>query len=264
MAVVASANGTRRSAERRPARRADAIVHDLLERIVSSDLNAGDLLPTEPTLCDSYGVSRTVIREAVKSLEEKGLVTARQGIGTLVSPQEAWNLLDPALLAAIVRHDERYEVLDQLIGVRTALESQMARDAARRATPTDIHELSQLMDELDASIKTPEHMDDLDVIFHERIMLASGNQLARAIVRTVHAEARRSIRYSGKSSVSDRELSNKQHRAVLAAIIAGDADEAAAKMTAHINEAWERRRPRKGRGPARLDAHRPRRGLPPS
>jgi DNA-binding FadR family transcriptional regulator len=251
MAVFASANGTRRSAAHRPARRADAVVHDLLERIVSSDLTAGDLLPTEPSLCDSYGVSRTVIREAVKSLEEKGLVTARQGIGTLVSPQEAWNLLDPDLLAAIVRHDEQYEVFDQLIRVRTALESQMASDAARRATPADIRELNQLMAELDASVKTPEHMDDVDVMFHERIMLASGNQLARAIVRTVHAEARRSVRYSGKSSVSDRELSNQQHRAVLAAIAAGDADEAAARMTAHINEAWERRRPRKSKSSTR-------------
>lgn len=248
MAVVASANGTRPSAARRPARRADAVVHDLLERIVSGGLVERDLLPREPALCDEYGVSRTVIREAVKSLEEKGLVTARQGIGTLVSAQEAWNLLDPELLAAIVRHDEQYEILDQLIMVRTALESQMAGDAARRANAADLHDLTELMAQLDASTKTPEQMDDVDVAFHERIMLASGNQLARAIVRTVHAEARRSIRYSGKASVSDRELSNSQHRAVLAAIAAGDADEAATRMTAHITEAWERRRPRKRRG----------------
>lgn len=250
MAVIASANGTRRSAQR-PARRADAVVHDLLERIVSGELGEGDLLPTEPSLCDAYGVSRTVIREAVKSLEEKGLVTARQGIGTLVSAQEAWNLLDPDVLAAIVRHDEQYDILDQLIMVRTALESQMAHDAARRATEADLRELTELMSELDASIKTPEHMDDVDVMFHQRIMLASGNQLARAIVRTVHAEARRSVRYSGKSSVSDRELSNKQHRGVLEAIAAGDAEEAATRMTAHITEAWERRRPRKARGSSR-------------
>jgi DNA-binding FadR family transcriptional regulator len=251
MAVFAPANGSRRSAAQRPARRADAVVHDLLERIVSGELGEGGLLPIEPSLCDAYGVSRTVIREAVKSLEEKGLVTARQGIGTLVSAQEAWNLLDPDLLAAIVRHDEQYEILDQLIKVRTALESQMAHDAARRATAADIRELKALMAELEDSVRTPEHMDDVDVMFHQRIMLASGNQLARAIVRTVHAEARRSVRYSGGASVSDRELSNKQHRAVLDAIVAGDADEAAARMTTHITEAWERRRPRKGRGSTR-------------
>ncbi|RZS91664.1 DNA-binding FadR family transcriptional regulator [Motilibacter rhizosphaerae] len=227
----------------RPARRADAVLDGLLEQIVAGELAPGSPVPTEPMLVEAYGVSRTVVREAVKLLEQKGLVTARQGIGTLVSPQDHWNLLDTEVLAAIVRHDEEYEVLDQLISVRTALESQMAADAARLATEEDLRELSELMRELDGLVRTPERMDDVDVAFHERIMLASGNQLGRAIVRTVHAEARRSQRYSGHSTPSLRRQSNRQHQAILAAIAAGEAERAAELMTQHITESWKRRRP---------------------
>ncbi len=251
MAVIAPVSGSRRPEGQRPSRRADAVVTDLLERIVSGDLHPTDLAPTEPMLCEAYGVSRTVAREAVKTLEEKGLLQARQGIGTLVSPQEAWNLLDPDVLAAIVRHDEEYEVLDQLIVVRTVLESALAREAARRRTDHDLHELNVLMDELDTCVREPERMDRVDVAFHERIMLVSGNQLARAIVKTVHAEARRSTRYSGSVSVADRQRTNRQHRGVLAAITAGDSELAASLMVDHISDAWRRRRPRAKPEPTR-------------
>lgn len=235
--------GGQRPASGRPVRRSDALVDDLVERIVAGDIDSGSAMPTEPALCSAYGVSRTVVREAVKSLEEKGLVTAFQGIGTLVSRQDSWNLLDPQVLAAIVRHDEQYDVLDQLIAVRSALESAMVAEAARRATPADLGELRVLMEELDRSSKTPRQMDDLDVGFHERLMLVSGNVLGRAIVHTVHAEARKSNRYSGHSSLADRKLSNNQHRAVLEAVAAGDAEGASLLMAAHISDAWQRRRP---------------------
>lgn len=224
-------------------RRADAVVEHLIELIVSGALRPGGLLPVESSLCQAFGVSRTVVREAVKSLEAKGLLSVRQGVGTLVSAQESWNLLDPALLTAIVRHDDRYDVLDQLIDVRTALESSMAREAARLATPADIAELRELMTRLDAAVREPDLLDDIDVTFHERIMLVSGNRLGRSIVHTVHAEARRSPRYVGHSELKHRRQSNRQHRAVLEAIEAKDPDAAAALMAEHITTSWQRRRP---------------------
>ncbi|MBE8516758.1 FadR family transcriptional regulator [Amycolatopsis sp. H6(2020)] len=224
-------------------RRADAVVDHLVELIASGVLQPDRLLPVEPALCETFGVSRTVVREAIKSLEAKGLVKARQGVGTLVSAQESWNLLDPALLAAIVRHDQRYDILDQLIDVRTSLESSMAREAARRATPADLAELRELMARLDAAVREPDLLDDIDVAFHERIMLVSGNRLGRAIVHTVHAEARRSPRYVGHSELRHRRQSNRQHRAVLEAIEAGDPDAAGSLMAAHIATSWQRRRP---------------------
>jgi DNA-binding FadR family transcriptional regulator len=231
-------------------RRADALVDHLIDLIVSGTVPAEQLLPVESALCEAYGVSRTVVREAIKSLEAKGLLRARQGVGTLVSAQDSWNLLDPAVLAAIVRHDEQYDVLDQLILVRTSLESSLAREAASRATPADLADLHDLLAQLDAAVREPHRLDDVDVAFHERIMLASSNQLGRAIVHTVHAEARHSQRYVGHSTLAHRQQSNRQHRAVLNAIESRDPDAAGSLMAEHIASSWQRRRPAAPHHPA--------------
>ena len=106
---------------RRPARLALAVIEALADQIVSGQLPAGSQLPPEPTLCEIFGVSRITVREAVKSLEEKGLVLARQGSGTTVTEQDGWTLLDPIVLAAVVRHDTQLTLLDQLVDVRARL-----------------------------------------------------------------------------------------------------------------------------------------------
>lgn len=228
---------------RRPARLADLVVESLLDGVVSGARPEGSTLPNEPALCAEFGVSRTVVREAIKTLEEKGLVKARQGLGTTVLGQDAWNLLDPAVLAATVRHDDQLSVLDQLISVRSALESQMAAQAARLGTPEQKTSIRDAWDTMAAQVGDAVAFAETDVEFHERVMLASGNRLARAIVRTVHAEARTSMRYVGHPSRADCELSNAQHLAVLVAIEASDADQASEAMTTHIADAWSRRRP---------------------
>ena len=66
----------------------------------------------------------------MKALEEKGLARARQGRGTTITPPDEWNLLDPMVLEATIRADETMEVLDELVDVRAALESDMVRSAA--------------------------------------------------------------------------------------------------------------------------------------
>jgi GntR family galactonate operon transcriptional repressor len=233
----------------RPGRRADAVIQHLTDLIVGGGIGPDQLLPVETSLCEAYGVSRTVLREAIKSLEAKGLVRARQGIGTQVCVQESWNLLDPDVLSAVVRQDERYDILDQLIVVRSSLESSLAREAALRATRADLADLRSLMAQLEAAVGEPEVLNEVDVAFHERIMLASGNQLGRAIVHTVHAEARRSRRYVGHSTLAHRQQSNRQHLAVLEAIEARDGDVAASLMADHIATSWRQRRPT--RRPAR-------------
>ncbi len=242
--LTAATAGTVRT--QRPARLAALVVESLLDRVVSGALAEGATLPNEPALCAEFGVSRTVVREAVKTLEEKGLVKARQGLGTTVLGQDAWNLLDPMVLAATVRHDEELVVLDQLISVRSALESQMAAQAARLGTAEQKSSIRDAWDTMAAQVADAVAFAETDVEFHERVMLASGNRLARAVVRTVHAEARTSMRYVGHPSRNDCELSNAQHLAVLEAIEAGDADQASTAMTNHIADAWSRRRPSAG------------------
>src|SRR5438445_4333733 len=102
---------------RRPQRRATAVVGDLVDRIVGSELPVGSALPIEPVLCEMFSVSRTVIREAVKSLEAMRLVTVQQGYGTTVRDPEDWDLLDPVVLAAFIRHDAELAILEDLVDV---------------------------------------------------------------------------------------------------------------------------------------------------
>jgi DNA-binding FadR family transcriptional regulator len=235
-----------RTVPKRPARLGAVVVSELLDRVVSGALPQLSTLPNEPALCEAFGVSRTVIREAVKVLEEKGLLHAKQGHGTTVAPYDSWNLLDPMVLAASVRHDHELRMLDDIVDVRRVLEAQMARQAATNATEADLAEIRALLGKLTEQVATPRVFILTDVDFHDAVMRASGNRLGRAIVRTVHSEARASTRYNGQPRRSDCEASNAGHTAIYERIVARDPDGAAQAMSEHILGAWmSRRAPRR-------------------
>ena len=85
------------STARRPRRLATAVIDGLVDRLASGALTAGEALPTEPVLCESFDVSRTVVREAVKALEAMGMVSVQQGQGTTVRSLAEWDLTNPTL-----------------------------------------------------------------------------------------------------------------------------------------------------------------------
>ncbi|MET0860228.1 MAG: GntR family transcriptional regulator, partial [Microbacterium sp.] len=95
-----------------------AVVHDLVSAIVTGEVAPGESLPPEGDLSAHFGVSRTVIRESVKRIEEKGLVTVVQGRGTRVQPSTSWNILDPVVLSVLLENDSSLGVLDELATVR--------------------------------------------------------------------------------------------------------------------------------------------------
>jgi len=160
---------------RRPTRLATALVEDLVDRIVASEIPVGSALPTEPALCEMFGVSRTVVREAVKSLESMRLVRAQQGLGTRVRAAVDWDLLNPVVLAASVRHDAERSILEDLVSVRRALEGQMAAQAAKAATDAQL-----------AHIEAALRLVQAEAIGHDPALTeAQDNQLAR-ITRIAH------------------------------------------------------------------------------
>jgi DNA-binding FadR family transcriptional regulator len=227
---------------KRPARLGTAVVDVLLDRIVAGELEPGTLLPNEPRLCEAFSVSRTVIREAIKILEQKGLVRAKQGQGTRVAMPDEWNLLDPMVLEASVRHDKDLRILDDVVEVRRVLESEMARQAAVNATAGDRAEMNTLLDRLSAEVVTPERHMLTDLQFHDVIMRASGNRLGRAVVRAIHSEARTSDRYIGYPRRVDCEASDVGHAQIYDRIAAGDPEGAATAMSEHIVGSWLARR----------------------
>ncbi|WP_225102177.1 FadR/GntR family transcriptional regulator [Streptomyces sp. CoH27] len=227
---------------KRPARLAHAVVESLTDTIVSGALPPGSTLPVEPELCETFGVSRITVREAVKSLEAKGLVRARQGSGTTVTQPEEWNLLDPVVLAATVQYDDTLVVLDQLVAIRSALEAQMAAQAVELATDEDLQAIERMLSRLDEETTTPARFDETDVAFHDRIMQASRSRLGRSIIRTVHTQARTTLLYTGAPDTTGCRQANAEHRKVVERLLARDPEGAAQAMTEHIEAAWRRRR----------------------
>jgi DNA-binding FadR family transcriptional regulator len=218
------------------------VVRDLVKAIVTHVVAPGDILPPERILSQQFAVSRTVIRESMKRVEEKGLVTVSQGRGTSVNPPSQWNVLDPVVLSALVDHDETLEVLDELAVVRESLEGTMARAAATRQTPERTAALREVIERAAAIIGHMAAYNDADAAFHDLVMEQSGIRLAANITRIMFKRARESSRFTGITTDAAAQMSLDEHRAICEAIVAGDGDTAATAMREHIAKAWARRR----------------------
>ncbi len=219
-----------------------AVVDDLVTAIVTGEIAPGDILPAEGLLSQRFAVSRTVIRESVKRVEEKGLVTASQGRGTVINPPSRWNVLDPHVLSALVDHDDTLDVLDEIAIVRASLEATMARAAAARQSAERNAELRAAFERAVPTFHDLTNYNTADAAFHLVVMEQSGIRLAANITRTMFARARESTRFTGNTTEVDAYKSFEEHRAVLEAIVSGDGDMAATTMREHIANAWERRR----------------------
>lgn len=237
---------------RRPVNLAQAVTAELVTRIVRGDHPSGTSLPPEPALCEIFSVSRTVIREAVKILQEKGLVQVRQGAGTVVTPPTAWNTLDELVLGAVIAEDDTMTVLDDLVVTRRLLESDMAAMAARTADQDTQNRLRDLVDLMDQLVDDAVAYREQDMAFHDTIMQTSGNRIARGVVRALESQVINTARYVGKSERALCVASNRGHRRVYERIAARDSTGAAEAMFTHITEAWLVRRSGPG-DPSRLE-----------
>jgi DNA-binding FadR family transcriptional regulator len=235
-------NSGLRKAERVPPRSlrlANTVVEDLIDAVVSGRLVAGEALPGEQALCDEFGVSRIVIREALQSLQQRGLVVIRQGHGTVVAPMTQWNPVDDDVLDARIRHDDSLTVLNNLVHVRVALESEMAAAAASRRTDEQAAHLWHLLKEMSGALDDHVRYLDLDLQFHDVVMTLSGNDVGRAIAASYHGHYRASSRYSGTTPTNDQlRQAQTGHASIAAAIEAADPEAARTAMRTHILESW--------------------------
>ncbi|BCJ56937.1 FadR/GntR family transcriptional regulator [Micromonospora endophytica] len=227
---------------RRPTNLARAVTAELVERIVRGAHPAGTALPPEPILCETFSVSRTVVREAVKILQEKGLVQVRQGAGTMITPQSQWDMLDELVLAATIAEDNDLTILDDLVVTRRLLESDMANVAARVADQLTIDRLRAQVDRMDELVDDHVTYHDHDRAFHDTVMHASGNRIARGVVRALESQVVNTARYMGRTERSLCVASNRGHRRIYERIAAHDPEGAAEAMFTHITEAWLVRR----------------------
>ena len=228
----------------RPARFASVVVDELARRIVSGELAEGDLLPTEPALCDQFGFSRTVIREALKLLEERGLVRVEQGRGTSVQPRSSWDLLDPVVLRLALAHDADLSLFDDLITVRRVLEREMARAAATRLTEQDLAALAETLEQMEAAHDDYDRFRGLDLAFHATLMTASGNEVGLTVVRTIHRHGGVLPPLASPPKRGELGRTIVEHRAIYDALGARDGELAGELISAHIHSAWNERKRR--------------------
>jgi GntR family transcriptional repressor for pyruvate dehydrogenase complex len=204
-----------------------SVLESLSERIITGDFGSQGVLPPEGELATGYGVSRTVIREAMRSLRAQGLVEVAQGKLPRVKP--------PAPEAAIASLDTLLRrskgSLLQLIETRRPLEGEIAALAAARVTPEQLGELQRA---IDAQAKDPtlEGQIDADIRFHRILAEATGNPIFVLLLETLNGLMRSSRLKTLSYSGSERAL--RGHRAILQAVRARDANKARRAMLEHL------------------------------
>ena len=202
------------------------IVDEIGTSIVRGDKQAGDTFPSEPELGVQLGVSRTVIREAIKILGEKGLVESHVKTGTQIQPRHKWNLLDPDILAWEYADGPRDAFLYKLTEVRRVIEPSAAKLAASRATDDEIATIEQAYQQMAANLNDIDAFIGADMQFHAGIVRASHNEILEQIVNVIREALVASRKVTLQLPNSGYE-SLPRHYAILAAI--KDRNEAAAQ-----------------------------------
>lgn len=210
------------------------VVDEIGRRIVRGELAGGaslDLGAVE----DAFGVSRTVVREAVKVLEAKGLLEARPKRGTVVRPRADWNLLDPDVVGWCFAGGPDPRFLTALNELRQAFEPTAARLAAERATPEDLAEMRAAFAALRANRGDINASTAADLALHRTILAASGNELLVRVGTLIEAGLRNRDRLTFAHGWDTAYLD--RHAAVIAAIAAGDAAGAERAMRHLVDDA---------------------------
>lgn len=208
------------------------------EAIVAGRYPAGTGIPPEPTLGEELGVSRTVIREAIKSLVAKGLVSTGPKVGTRVLPAERWNWFDPDVVAWQSKAGLTREFLRDLQELRRVVEPAAVRLAAERATPQDLEQIETAFAGMKAAI---EHGGDYvmhDLHFHQGLLRACHNRMLVQMGKAIGALLRTSFEISTSKPDGPRE-SLPLHRAVLDAVIARNPGKAEKAILVLIDGAKE-------------------------
>jgi len=163
------------------------VIEEIGRRIVAGEYPAAEPLPPEKQLCESLGVSRTALREAMRVLASKGLVEPKRKVGTSVRSPEHWNFLDAGVLSWQLEGADSVGVIDELYELRHLLEPLAASLAALRARASDIDLLRQAYEDMRAAGDDGAKIAEPDLRFHQGIIAASGNRFFSSLTHVIGA-----------------------------------------------------------------------------
>ncbi len=230
------------------------VVDGVSERIQNGALKPGDRVPPEPSLMREFGVSRTVVREAMSRLQASGLVETRQGVGTFVlaAPVGGGPLL--SIGAGDVQVRQKLAMLE----LRISLESEAASLAAVRRQDSHLAAMRLALDTFDAQRRVGGSTTESDFQFHVQIAAATGNEYFEEVLRSLgnatiprpagveaapaEAAPTGGARFGEAQPIleSGKAITQREHEAIFEAIRRGDPAAARAAMFMHLTNSRER------------------------
>lgn len=217
---------------------ADRVTAVLLEKIKSGDFPPGARLPTEQVICERFGVSRTVVREAISRLKSEGVVEVRQGSGMLV--REASR---PATLRLPVEVSDSVEAVLRVTELRRGIEAEAAALAAERRTRTQLAEIKRALAAIDTAAKQQRDGVEEDQAFHMAVSHATGNPLYPPMLEYLGQFVRAAILLTRTNEARHDDFSEQvraEHKAIYDAIAAQDPAAARQAVITHIDNAGAR------------------------
>ncbi|MEO3997397.1 FadR/GntR family transcriptional regulator [Mesorhizobium sp. CAU 1732] len=219
---------------------ADRLVEAIRNEIARGALAPGAQLPTESRLCETYGVSRTVVREAITRLAADGLVTPRQGAGIFVNERAAGSV--GAMVAEI---GDKVSVVLNVLEVRMAVEIESAALAAQRRSASQEAQILEAFNAFETLLRNGEPTGAADFAFHRAIAESTNNPFYVEILdvlgrRTIPRDLVTSISSQLLQSQEYQEKLQAEHMAIMSAISDGDADTARDAMRKHLSASRRR------------------------
>ena len=218
------------------------VVNTLGKAIVNGTYGSGSLLPGDAELAERFEVSRTVLREAMKTLTAKGMIVAKTRIGTRVTDRKHWNFFDADILSWHLERGVDDTFLDHLSEMRLSLEPFAAKLAAKRATNEDLDQLYACAEAMRAA-RTIDEFAVADLGFHMVLLGASKNPFMYSVGGLIEAALVISFRLSSPVRQPElQEASAVLHRRIAEMVESGDPIAAAKAVEAVIHEGRERAR----------------------
>jgi len=236
---------------RSPSRRADDegagfdrhihgyVAATLGREIVAGVYPPGSLLPNVPEVCERFGVSRTVLREAYNLLAGKALIAARPKVGTRVRPRSEWQIFDPDVLAWHLEAGPGEAFIADLFVLRQIVEPAAAALAAEGHVTGTIEQIAEAFGRMERFRDGQSGLIEADLDFHMAILGATSNPFLKALGGLIHASLQCSFRFSweGAARIQDDRL--RQHKLVLDAIQEGAPSRARRRMSELLRDSLD-------------------------
>lgn len=210
----------------------EQVADQILELISCESLRPGDKLPGERDLAEKLDVSRTVVREAIRSLHDRGVVKVKAGCGTYVqalSPSDAVSSLH-----LMLKLRQNHDSMDDLYEIRRMIEVEIAGIAAQRATPEDLAALDATIEGMAASTGDLAEVTRHDMAFHSRLASATHNELFCVLLNPISNLWLDAIMTSLQAPRA-AEDGLRYHQSILARVSEGDSSGARQAMRDHID-----------------------------